>query len=318
LSARGGPLGVPARLALRPRVRPTTLASYEVAVQRIARVIGSLPLQALTPLHVETLYADLTSRGGRGGRSLSPKTVRNCHIVLRKALADAERLGLVVRNVAAVARPPAVRRSEQRTWSAEELRRFLGAIAGDRLEAAFVLLATTGMRRGEVLGLRWADTDLPARRLSVVQTLTTVNNELLLTAPKTAKSRRRIALDPHTAVSLRDHKRREAEEHLAAGALWDGTSDLVRFHRRTRPARAAVVDRQPASSSAAETPLPPGVAWPAAGAVGGVRGDARSASDRVSTHSSRFRRRGRARSVPGGPRRRAAAPLRRTSRPREP
>jgi integrase len=214
-------------VALRPRVRPTTLASYEVAVGRVVREIGQVPLQALTPLQVETLYADLSARGGRGGRALSPKTVRNCHIVLRKALADAERLGLVVRNVAAVARPPAVRRVEQQTWGASELRRFLSAIAGDRLEAAFVVLATTGMRRGEVLGLRWADIDLSARRCSIVQTLTTVNNRLLFTAPKTAKSRRRVTLDAHTIASLRDHRRRQAEERLAVGELWDATSGLV-------------------------------------------------------------------------------------------
>jgi integrase len=87
-----------------------------------------------------------------------------------------------------VARPPSVRRVEQHTWSASELRRFLAAVAGDRLEAAFVLLATTGMRRGEVLGFRWTDVELTSRRVSVVQTLTTVNNELLLTAPKTARA----------------------------------------------------------------------------------------------------------------------------------
>jgi integrase len=214
-------------VALRPRVRPTTLASYEVAVQRIAREIGQVPLQALTPMHVETLYADLSARGGRDGRALSPKTVRNCHIVLRKALADAERLGLVVRNVAAVARPPVVRRVEQHTWSANELRRFLAAISGDRLEAAFVLLATTGMRRGEVLGLRWTDVDLPSRCISIVQTLITVNNEVFLSSPKTAKSRRRVALDEHTMTSVREHKRRQAEDRLAAGLLWDTTNDLV-------------------------------------------------------------------------------------------
>jgi integrase len=149
---------------LKPRIRPTTLASYDVAVDRIVREIGETPLQALAPMQVETLYADLSACGGRQGRALSPKTVRNCHIVLRKALADAERLGLVVRNVAAVARPPVVHRVERQTWTADELRRFLTAMSGDRLEAAFTLLATTGMRRGEVLGLRWSDVDLRSRR----------------------------------------------------------------------------------------------------------------------------------------------------------
>ena len=78
---------------MRPRIRETTWVSYEMAANRITRQIGAVPLQALTPLQIESLYATLLASGGAGGRPLAPKTVRNCHIVLRRALADAERLG---------------------------------------------------------------------------------------------------------------------------------------------------------------------------------------------------------------------------------
>jgi integrase len=107
--------------------------------------------------------------------------VRNSHVVLRKALADAERLGLVQRNAAATARPPSFVRPEFATWSSEDLREFFTAIRGERIYPALVVVATTGMRRGEVLGLRWSDLDLDAGQLSVVQTLTAAGVQIVPT-----------------------------------------------------------------------------------------------------------------------------------------
>ena len=115
---------------VKPRVRETTWVSYRMAVERITRQIGAVQLQSLTPLQVEGLYATLLEHGGAGGRALAPKTVRNCHIVLRRALADAERLGLVARNPAAAAKAVSAPRGEQRTWSSEEIQRFFDVVAG--------------------------------------------------------------------------------------------------------------------------------------------------------------------------------------------
>lgn len=123
---------------MRPRIRETTWVSYEMAANRITRQIGAVPLQALTPLQVESLYTTLLASGGAGGRPLAPKTVPNCRIVLRRALADAERLGLVSRNPAAVARAVAAPRAEQRTWSSEEIQHLFESLAGERLSMAFV------------------------------------------------------------------------------------------------------------------------------------------------------------------------------------
>jgi integrase len=184
-------------------------------------------LQALTPLEVENLYSRLLSGNDGQVRKLSPKTVRNTHIALRKALADAERLGLVVRNAAAAAKPPVPPKPEHRTWSAEQLARFLGTVAGTRLEAAFIVLATTGMRRGEALGLRWSDLDLQSGQLAVVQTITTVNDRLVVSPPKTDRSRRSLSIDPDTVRALKDHQRRQAQERLKAGKVWDTEADLV-------------------------------------------------------------------------------------------
>ena len=204
------------------RLRATTWHSYAMAINRIKSRLGQAKLQALEPLELERFYAYLLAEGGRFGKGLSPKTVRNTHTVLRKALSDAERLGLVGRNAAASARAPSDDRTEYRTWSSDELRTFLDAVADDRLFAAYVLLITTGMRRGEVLGLRWFDLDLDDGSLSVKNTWTTTAGGVRVDGPpKTVKSRRQVFLDPATVDALRAHRARQNEERLAAGPAWD-------------------------------------------------------------------------------------------------
>ena len=126
--------------------------------------------------------------------------------MLRRALGDAERLGLVSRNVVRQVRPPTAVRPEIVTWSAGEVRRFLDSVEDHRLRAVVVVLATTGMRRGEVMGLRWGDVDLEAGRMAVEQTLNTVNDKLSFGPVKTAKSRRRLSLDRQTIDALRRHR----------------------------------------------------------------------------------------------------------------
>jgi integrase len=201
---------------------------------RIKRGIGRSKLQALTPLDVETFYARLAEAGIKG-KPLSPKSIRNTHVVLRKALADAERLGLVPRNAAAVAKPPVARRQPRRTWSSEEVKEFFAAVAGERMFAAYVLLATTGMRRGEVLGLRWPDLDLDAGELAVVHTITTTGYTPVVSTPKTNRSRRVVYLDDQTVRVLREHRRRQREERLAAGPAWENGMDLVFRDELGRP-----------------------------------------------------------------------------------
>jgi integrase len=211
---------------VKPNLRPTTWDGYRKDVAHVTSRLGAVPLQALKPVQLEACYAELAESGGAKGQGLSPKTIGNAHSVLRRALGDAERLGVISRNVARMARPPKAEHVEMPTWTAEELGRFLASVADDRLYAAFVLLATTGMRRGEVLGLRWADVDLRAGHLSVKQTITASNHRLIIGPTKTARSRRRIELDPETIDVLRRHRKAQAEERLAIGAGWVD-NDLV-------------------------------------------------------------------------------------------
>ena len=228
----------------RLRLQPTTWASYETAMARVKARLGARTVQSLTPLEIESFYSGLAVKGTRNKRPLAPKTIRNTHTIFRKALADAERLGIVSRNPAAAAKPPAIVKVEQKTWTAEELRGFLDFMAGEDLFAAYVLLATTGMRRGEALGLRWSDLDLDAAQLSVQQTLTTIESRILFSTPKTQKSRRTIYLDPDTIACLRAHRVRQAEAKLSAGPSWVGESDLVFVDPIGRPINPDLFSRE--------------------------------------------------------------------------
>jgi integrase len=178
--------------AIAPTIRPATLYSYHHNMRlHVVPNIGALTLQKVDAGTLNALYARLLEEGSkhqRGG-GLSPRSVRYVHTILHRAFKDAVRWGRLARNPADAADPPrasAGKRPEIKTWNADELRRFLEHFADDRLYAAWHLLATTGMRRGEALGLRWEDVDLEAGRASIRQTLIAVKHEVQFGSPKTA------------------------------------------------------------------------------------------------------------------------------------
>lgn len=206
--------------SIRASVGPSTWTGYRMLAEaHIIPTLGAIPVQHLTASRLNSFYADLLENGRRDGKgSLSPRTVRYAHATVHKALGDGVRMVLLARNVAEQATPPASRpRQELRTWSAEELRCFLESVQDDRLYAAYVLAATTGLRRGEVLGLPWRNVDLGAGRIAVTQTLIPVNGAVTYSTPKTAKGRRSVALDVFTVNALRAHRVRQLEERLALG-----------------------------------------------------------------------------------------------------
>jgi len=203
------------------QVRPTTLHAYRTNLARyVVPRVGATLLQRLTPAHLNGLYAVLLAAGGRDGGPLSARTVQATHMTIRKALGDAARWGLVHRNVAALASPPRPRRAQMHSWTAAELRAFLDHIAGERLAAVWMLAASTGMRRGELLGLRWVDVDLDRARVAVRQTLVQAGRQVVTSEPKTSRGRRSIALDPRTVATLRAWRTAQAAERLAWGAAW--------------------------------------------------------------------------------------------------
>jgi integrase len=236
-----------------PRVRPSTWATYRMAVERhIFPAIGGVVLQRLTPAHLTTFYRALLDNGRRKGRGgLAPKTVRNVHGVLHAALRDAVRWGYLPRNVAAGADLPKRMTPEMHVWNPEQLRTFLEQVWDDALYAAWMLFATTGMRRGEVAGLRWSDVDLEAGRVSPRRPRVVVDYEVHVSEPKTAKGRRSLALDPATVAALREHRTRQLEQRLAVGHVgrtWAWCSP-------GRTAARSIRNASPGGSSSTRGPL---------------------------------------------------------------
>ena len=229
-------------------VKPTTAKNYEVCIEthlipttapdgRARPGLGGVRLQKLTAEHLDELYRWLEREGKQrrghdeegnrrvGGDPLAPKSVRHVHTCVRRSLADAVERGYVLRNVADLAHPPSQKAARSRAakavWSPSQLREFLAAAQGDRWYGAMLLLATTGMRRGEVAGLRWECLDLDTGRLEVRFTATMVSGKIVdQDSAKTDAGERTIALDPQTVAVLKDHRRLQLEERLAAGEVW--------------------------------------------------------------------------------------------------
>jgi len=191
-------------------LRQTTIEGYRRVLELyVSSSLRESGLGDIQPRQLNALYAQLLTGGRRYGRGgLSARTVRFVHTVLNGAFTDAVRHGLIDRNPAAAADPPSRRASQApvfRTWTPEELRHFLAAVQNDPWYPALHLAASTGLRRGELLGLRWADLDLESAELQVIQTVVQIRWEAQLSTPKTPKSRRRVALDRHTVDVLRLH-----------------------------------------------------------------------------------------------------------------
>lgn len=200
---------------VKPSVRPKTFRSYGGIVRlHLTPCLGRHRLGNLSPQHVQQM---LNAKQAAG---LSPRTVQYLRDVLRNALGQALKWGLVSRNVAALAEPPRVVQHEMRFLSPDEARVLLAAAKGDRLEALYTVALALGLRQGEALGLRWDDVDFAAGTLSVRHALQRVDGTLQLVEPKTGRSRRTLAMPPTVVAALRAHRKRQALERLAAGDRW--------------------------------------------------------------------------------------------------
>jgi integrase len=212
--------------SVKANVRPRTFESYELTVRlHLTPTLGDIRLEKLSPQHVQTMLNRKLKDG------LAPRTVAYLRVVLRRALNQALRWGLVARNAAALAEPPRVPRHEITPLTPEQARALLDVAKGERLEALYTVALALGMRRGEILGLRWQDVDFDARTLQVRQAIQRVAGKLTdsgagglrASEPKTERSRRKIAMPETIARALRMHRVRQLEERLAAGAAWQDT-----------------------------------------------------------------------------------------------
>jgi integrase len=189
-------------------LKPSTVSSYRSQIQvHVLPHLGSKLLQKLGPLDLDQFYAHLLGAGRKNGEGgLSNRTVRYIHTIIGSALDDAVAKGLIIRNVAKLASPPSVKSTkpeEVETWTQKELSTFRAATADDDLATLYRVAAMTGLRRGEVLGLRWCDVDFVAELIMVRQQVVAIDGRGTIASVKTNASRRSVRLDQRTMASLK-------------------------------------------------------------------------------------------------------------------
>jgi integrase len=196
-------------------VRLRTWERYEqIARVHIKPALGRIKLKNLTPSHVRGLYREKLDSG------LSPRMVQYIHTTLHKALKDAVADGLIPRNAASAVKAPRPKKKEIKPLSADQAHTFLELARGNRFEALYVLAVHCGIRKGELLGLKWEDVDLDARTLAVRRTLSEPKTGHRFEAPKNGKARS-IKLTAGAVEALKRHRKRQLEERLRLAGLWE-------------------------------------------------------------------------------------------------
>lgn len=211
------------------RVKESTLEGYRSMVNtHLIPHLGSRRLDQLTAGDVEGMLSAM-AKGTKDKKPSSAWTRRQARAVLSGALETAKRDGHVTRNVAAQATPPRIERSvDDDTLSREEVAKLLEHLADDRLAVAAELALRLGLRRGEILALRWPDVDLKAGNLRVRGTLKwRSRTEWYVDTPKTKAGDRVVPLTDHLVDRLKAHKRAQAAERLAAGDQWQNLGFVV-------------------------------------------------------------------------------------------
>ena len=189
----------------------------QLAEGQICPHLGALPLQKLRPAHIQDWHATLLKSGGKGGRPLGARTVGHAHRVLHRALARAAQAELIARNVASIVKPPAVEHEEITALAAGQISDVLDRIKDHALFPIIALALGTGMRRGELLALRWSCVDLDGAALRVEQSLEETRDGLRFKSPKTKHGRRTISLPASAVTALRTHRVQQLEQRLVLG-----------------------------------------------------------------------------------------------------
>jgi len=210
-------------------VGPVTAKGYRHWTEKhIIPSLGKLKLTQLSQSHVQAFYRKMLENGRRDDKgALSPRSVLHVHRLLHNALSHAVKWGIIGRNVCEAVDPPRVRQKQMRALDAEDVKRLLEASKESIYYPLFHLAVFTGMRRSELLGLRWCDVDLDMSTLSVVQTLHCLSKgKIVFQEPKSQKGKRQIALSPTAVIALREHRQKQEVERLLLGSTL-APDDLV-------------------------------------------------------------------------------------------
>jgi integrase len=210
------------RHAEKRRMRPTSRATAEIIINtRINPHLGAIPLQQLSERHIEDFIYQLQTRGGAKGKPLAPRSVKNTLVILREALQQARRERRIPRNPCTDIEPPTIDAKQEPQWTAAQAKQFLALLDGERYRALFILTAATGLRRGELLGLKWDALDLDAGILDVRTTLVEAAGRLILQdVTKTPSGARVIRLPTPVVAMLAEHRQQLLTKRLAAGPAW--------------------------------------------------------------------------------------------------
>ena len=204
--------------------KPSTIRGYRANLRNyILPTLGRWKLQDLRTGEFDQLYTHLLTRGGRDGDGLSLTTVHQVHTQLVKMFNDAERKGLVVKNIARLADAPSASaarqaRGDMAVWTPAELSRFLEHASWTRSAAMMRLLAMTGMRRGELVALEWSDVDLSAATVRIRSSASIVDGAEVIDSPKTRQARRTLDIDAETLAVLKAHRAAQLQDLMAIGA----------------------------------------------------------------------------------------------------
>lgn len=222
----------------KPNLSPRGFERYESIVRvHLTQSLGNISLIKLRPEHLQKYYTAKLNSG------LSARTVRYHHVILHIALKTAVKWGLLSRNVADAVDPPRTRNTEMHTWNEDDIIHFLNAAKDTPYYALFHTALFTGMRRSELLALRWQDIDFIYGQISVSRSLHHLNDgSYIFTQPKSAKSQRTIALSPSAILALKEHREKQKLEKIMQGiSLSD--DDLVFSHPDGNPLRPNTVSR---------------------------------------------------------------------------
>ncbi len=222
----------------RPNLSPRSFERYQGIVRKhLIPAFGNILLTQLRPEHIQKHYAALYAQG------LAARTVRYDHVVIHRALKLACKWALLSRNVADTVDPPRAHDKEMNTWDEDNIIRFLNTAKDTTYYALFHTALFTGMRRSELLALRWCDVDFIFSQISVSRSLHQINDgSYVFTQPKSAKSQRSIALSPSAILVLKEYHEKQKLERMMRGiSLTD--EDLVFSHPDGKPFRPNTVSR---------------------------------------------------------------------------